>query len=300
MRQQVEARAVNPPAVNPYMVLALAVFCVSFGSLFSRLAEAPPLIIATYRMLFTVALLTPATLATSRREMTSLRRGDVLIALASGVFLALHFYTWITSLGYTTVASSTVLVTTHPIFVVIGSYLFLKEKIPLKALAAGAAAMAGVMLIGAGDFRLGQEALLGDLLAVSGAALVAAYMLIGRKLRQRLSILAYTFLVYGSSTVVLLLLTLATNTPMFPYPPATWLLFLGLALVPTIGGHTLFNWALGYLPAPVVSMSILGEPVGATVLALLFLGEVPSLQQLTGGAVILLGVYGFLAASRRP
>ncbi|KKM11647.1 membrane protein [Clostridiales bacterium PH28_bin88] len=300
MRQQTVAPAVKSPVVNPYMVLVLAVVAVSFGSLFSRLAEAPPLIIATYRMLFTVALLAPATLATCRRELASLGCMDVLTALASGVFLALHFYTWITSLGYTTVASSTVLVTTHPIFVVIGSYLFLKEKIALKALAAGIAAMAGVILIGAGDFRLGQDALLGDLLAVSGAVLVSGYMLIGRKLRQRLSILAYTFLVYGSSTVVLLLLTLATKTPMFPYPPVTWLLFLGLALVPTIGGHTLFNWVLGYLPAPVVSVSILGEPVGATVLAMLFLAEVPSLQQLIGGAVILLGLYGFLAASRRP
>ncbi len=291
--------AARPAPVNPYAMLALGVLGMSFAALFSKLAAAPPLVIAAYRMGFTTMLLLPLAATTYRREILGFRRRDLLVAMVSGLFLALHFYTWITSLYHTSVASSTVLVTTQPFFVMIGSTLFLSERVPSRALGAGMLAFAGSALIGINDFRIGADALLGDLLALAGAVLIASYILIGRSLRQRYSLVAYTFVVYGSSALMLFLLGLAAGTPFGPYPIHSWIYFLLLAVVPTLCGHTIFNWALGYLKAPVVSISVLGEPVGATILALVFLGEVPAPLQVIGGVVIITGVYLFMIVCRQ-
>jgi drug/metabolite transporter (DMT)-like permease len=294
----VQSQTAKTAYFNPYLILFLGVLFASFGSLFSRMADAAPLAIAFYRMLFTSLIVAPVALIKCKEELNSLGRREIVASLVSGVFLALHFYTWITSLFYTTVASSTVLVTTHPLFVVIGSYLILKEKISAKAIFAGLVALGGVVFIGWGDFQIGQKALLGDFLAVCGAIMVAGYMLIGRKLRQSLSVISYIFLVYSSSTVILFILSLATATPLSSFSANTWLLFLALAVVPTIGGHSLFNWVLAYLPAPVVSISILGEPIGATLLALVFLGQIPSLTMLIGGSIILTGLLRFIMVTK--
>ncbi|MEW6662055.1 MAG: DMT family transporter [Bacillota bacterium] len=283
----------KPPAINPYAVLVLAVITCSFGSLFARLAEAPPIIVAFYRIGLTTVILGPVAWVTCRKEILGLNPRELLIAAASGLFLALHFYTWITSLYFTTVASSTVLVSTHPLFVVAGSYLFLKEKVSAQALIGSILAIGGCVIIGLGDFALGGKAFLGDMLAVAGAGFVAAYFVIGRGLRRKLSLLSYVVVVYSTCSLVLLFIALTTNAPLYPYPPETWALFLALAVVPTIGGHTLFNWVLGHLPAPVVSVSILGEPVVASILAVLFLAESPTLQQAAGGAIIIIGMLRF-------
>jgi len=284
-------------SLKPYAILFIGVFFVSFSSLFCRLAEAPPLAIAFYRMLFSLILLAPVVLPKCYHEFRSIKRSNLLIALVSGVFLAFHFYTWVTSLFYTTVAASTVLVTTHPLFVAIGSYLLFKEKINAKSLLAGAVVIFGTTLIAWGDFHTGRKALLGDILALTSALLMTGYLLIGRSFRQRHSLFAYILIVYGCSAVTLLLIALVAGVPFYPFPATTWLLFAGLALFPTIGGHTLINWTLAYLPAPVVSVSILGEPVGASILALLFLGEVMSLEQLVSGIIILLGLFWFIKNS---
>lgn len=295
-----KVKATARPAVNPYLVVGLGVLGISFGSLFARLAGAPPLAVAFYRMLFTAVLLGPPALSRAgRAELAGLRRGEILVAAGSGFFLALHFYTWIGSLNYTSVASSTVLVNMQPLFVFLGSWIFLREKVPPGSLFYALLALLGSVLIGVSDFNLGGAALKGDLLALAGALFVAGYVLIGRRLRRRLSLFPYTFLVYGVSALILLGLSLAAGTPLFPYPASTWLCFLALAVVPTIFGHTLFNWALGYLKASVVSVAFLGEPVGAAVLAFLFLGEVPALLQAAGGLILLAGVYLFLVSSRR-
>jgi len=288
---------VNQPKINPYIVLFVAVAGVSFGSLFAKLSDAPALIIATYRNGLATLILAPFAVTLCRRELTSASSRDLLMALASGFFLAFHFATWIASLNYTSVASSTVLVTMQPIFVVLGSFLILKETVSIKAIAGGTLAIVGSILIGISDFAVGGSALRGDFLALSGAVLIAGYVLIGRRLRQRFSLVAYTFIVYGTCSAVLVIMDLITGAPLYPYSPYNWLLFWGMALIPTIIGHTLLNWALKHLPASTVSVSILGEPVGASILAAIFLGEFPAALQVVGSLLILTGVYFFMKFS---
>lgn len=279
--------------INPYVAVLAGVLAVSFSALFVRLSAAPALIIATYRLLFTFLLLAPFTLVRHYRDLTQLSLRQVGLACISGIFLALHFATWFVSLNYTSVASSVVLVTTQPIFVVIGSYLFFHEKISTKALWGGALALSGSIYIGATDFQVGGQAFLGDLLALAAAILVSGYLLIGRKLRAEINLPSYTFYTYGTSSLTLIVASYLTQTSFGPYPLQEWALFGALAVVCTIGGHTVFNWALKYVQASVVAVSILGEPLGAILWASLFLHETPTLRQSIGGLIILLGLFVF-------
>lgn len=254
--------------------------------------------IAFYRLAFTVLLLAPLALNSSGcRELRQIPGRDLAMATLGGAFLALHFALWIASLQYTSVASSTVLVTMQPLFVVAGGFFFFNEKIPLKGLAGGAAALSGSIIIGLGDFQAGGQAFWGDILAFGGAFMVALYILIGRSLRSRLSLFPYVFLVYGTAAFFLLLINIVSRTPLYPYPGLDWVWFLALAVVPTILGHTVFNWALRYVKAAVVSVSILGEPVGATLMAYFIFNEVPGTLQIIGGLAIITGLYIFITAS---
>lgn len=289
----------SKPVINPYLVVILGVAAVSFGSIFTKAAQAPPLVIAFYRIGLTVLLLAPVTLATGRHELRAMAWRDVAMACLSGFMLALHFATWITSLNYTTIASSTVLVNMHPLFVIAGGYLFYREKVDTRGLVGAALALAGCSIIGISDFHIGGRALYGDILAVLGAIFVAGYMLVGRGLRSRISLLPYIVIVYTVAAVTLLLAVLLFNQPLYPYPPATWLMFCLLALVPTIMGHTVFNWAFRYVQGAVVSVSILGEPVGATILAYLIFSQVPAVLQLTGGLIIVTGLALFIHSTAR-
>ncbi|NLI11203.1 MAG: DMT family transporter [Peptococcaceae bacterium] len=285
--------------INPLAAVLLGVAAVAFSSIFTKLATAPPLVIAFYRLAFTVALLAPLALnAGGRQELRGIKRRDLGMAALAGAFLALHFSVWITSLNYTSVASSTVLVTMQPLFVVTGGVLLLKEKIGIRGLAGAAIALAGSVLIGINDFQLGGTALKGDILAFSGAFFVAVYVMIGRKLRSGLSLFPYVFVVFGSAAAVLLIFNLAAGTRFYPYPAFDWLWFFALAVVPTILGHTVFNWALRYVKAVVVSVSILGEPVGATILAYFIFQEIPGLLQVAGGITVIFGLCVFISSVR--
>ncbi|MDD2310388.1 MAG: DMT family transporter [Desulfuromonadaceae bacterium] len=283
----------NKPIVNPYLAVLVGVFAVSFSALFVRLTTAPALIIATYRLLFTFLALAPYALYRYRQEIFVLPGKQRALAAASGLCLALHFVTWFTSLRYTSVASSVVLVTTQPVFVVIGSWIFFKERISRLAMMGGALALCGSVIIGAADFQIGRDALIGDLLALAAAVLVSGYLLIGRRLRGGVSLPVYTFYTYGSSAVVLILASLATSTSFAPYPPRDWVLFLALALVCTVVGHTIFNWVLRYVQASIVSVSVLGEPLGAILWASVFLSEYPTLRQTVGAGFIFGGLFIF-------
>lgn len=286
------------PLVNPYLAVLLAVFAAAFSSIFTKLSSAPPLVIAFYRLFFSVLLIAPLALQKKgRQEISALDKKQLLLAITSGLFLALHFSVWITSLNYTSISSSTVLVTMHPLFVIAGGVLVLKEKLGRSGLAGAVMTCAGSLIIGFGDFRVGGQALLGDLLAFAGAVFVAVYILIGRSLRCNLSLFSYVFVVYGSSAVLLLVFNILSGTRLYPYPAAEWFWFICLALIPTILGHTVFNWALKYVQAAVVSVSILGEPVGATILACFIFGQIPGILQLAGGLVIIAGLYVFIRAS---
>lgn len=287
----------DKPIVNPYLAVLVGVFAISFSALFVRLSSAPSMMIATYRLLFTFLLLAPFAVVRHRADLSALPLRERWLAAASGVCLALHFVTWFTSLNYTSVASSVVLVTTQPVFVVLGSWLLFREKISRMALFGMILALTGSFIIGASDFQLDMRAFWGDLLALAAAIMVSGYLLIGRRLRSSVSLPAYTFYTYGSSALLLVVASLISRTPFYPYPPRDWLLFLGLALVCTILGHTVFNWVLRYVQASVVSVSVLGEPLGAIVWAAVFLHEYPTRRQMMGAAVIFAGLYLFTRAS---
>lgn len=282
--------------INPYWAVVGGVLAAAFSAIFTKLAEAPALIIAFYRLGFTVLILAPFTFHYHRRELAKISRRDLSLAALAGVFLALHFGVWITSLNYTTIASSTVLVTMQPLFVIAGGYLFYQEKLSSRGFLGAALALTGSIVIGINDFQVGGQALWGDILAFAGAFFVAVYVLIGRSLRSHLPLLPYVFLVYGAATVTLLIFCLVARLPFYPYQPIDWLWFLLLAIIPTIFGHTVFNWALRYVKAAVVSVSILGEPVGATILAYFIFHEIPTLLQVAGGLIIISGLYLFITS----
>jgi drug/metabolite transporter (DMT)-like permease len=222
------------------------------------------------------------------------------LALASGAFLAVHFGTWITSLEYTSVASSVVLVSTSPLWVALAARVFLGEPLTLRLLAGLSLAMGGgaVISLAEAPSAISSRPLLGNALALAGALAVSGYWLIGRQLRRRLSLVPYVTLVYGSAALVLLAAALLFHQPLTGFKPATYGWFLLLALLPQLLGHSSFNWALRHLPVAYVAIATLGEPVGAAFLAYLALGEIPSPLKVGAGVLILAGIY--LALGRRP
>jgi len=268
--------------------IALGVIAVSFGAILVRFAgEAPPLAIASWRLGLAVLFILPMAVLRGRR----LGRRDLLLAVGSGGALAVHFVLWISSLNYTSVASSVLFVTTHPIFVGIGSHFLLKERIS-RYLAGGIGlAIAGGFLLGWGDFKIGGTALYGDLLAIGGGLAAAVYFLIGRRVRQRASLLDYVLVAYGTAAGIVLLSCGVTRTGLTGFSDFTYLYLGLLAIGPQLIGHTTFNWALKHLPAAKVSLVILAEPVGASFLALLFFAEVPGWLNGIGAAIILIGIY---------
>ncbi|MEA3459099.1 MAG: pyrimidine 5'-nucleotidase [Chloroflexota bacterium] len=281
----------KPAIIHPYLGLLIGIVAVSFASIFIRLAEAPPLVIAAYRLSLASLILIPLALARSRSELRRLTNGDFILALIAGLFLALHFASWITSLEYTSVASSVILVTIHPIFVGLASHLLLNEKLSRWRAMGIALSVLGGMIIGYGDFGLGWGELFGDLLAIAGAVMVAGYFLIGRRLRAKFSLLAYISLVYSVAAAITVILCLLTGQNLMGYPRQTYLMFILLALVPQLVGHSSFNWALKYLSATFIAVSILGEPIGSTILAYFILNEIPTITKMAGGALIMVGIY---------
>ena len=291
---------VAPPRGLVYAALAGAVAVVSTASILIRYAQAegvPSLTIAALRLAIAVALVTPFALPGLRRELPRLSRRDLALAAASGVVLALHFAAWITSLEHTSVASSAALVTTNPVWVGIASWLLLRERIR-PAVAAGIVfGLAGSALILSSAPAPGVAAprpILGNALALGGALAASAYLLIGRGLRARLSLLSYVWIAYGAAAVVLLCAAAASGALTAPLSAAALALLVALAAGPQLLGHTGVNWAVRHVPATVVALAILGEPVGAAILAWLLFGEGFGALQLAGFAVLLCGI--FLAA----
>jgi drug/metabolite transporter (DMT)-like permease len=274
-----------------YSVLTLGVISVSFAAIFIRLAEAPPLVIAAYRLCLASLVVAPTAWIRSRQELRGLSRREVALALLSGAFLALHFGLWIASLSYTSVASSVVLVTANPIFVAIASYLLFRERLGRQGILGIVVCLVGAVLIGYGNWRLGPQPLLGGVLALLGALAVAGYLLIGRRLRQNIGILSYTALTYSSAALLLLVAVLAFGHPLFGYSSTTYLMLVLLAVVPQLIGHTSLNWSLRFVSATLVTIAVLGEPVLATALAFFVLNEAPTLTEVIGGILILGGIF---------
>jgi len=286
----------------PVLVITVGILAVSTASIFIRFAQrdAPSLVIAAYRLTIAGAILVFPMFLRHRNSLRSLSTRELILALVSGTFLAVHFATWISSLAYTTVASSVVLVTTTPLWVGLLSPLVLGERLTFPIIVGMAGTLIGGTLIGAGDTCGGLGcnweaafaggALWGDFLALVGAWAAAGYFLIGRHLRAKTSLMVYIGLTYSMAAIVLDALVLLSGKPVIGYPPRTYVWFILLALVPQLIGHTSFNWALRYLSAAFVAITLLGEPVGSTALAYIFLHEVPSTLTLIGAILILGGI----------
>jgi len=273
--------------MSSFLTLSLAVLFVSFGAILVRLAAAPPLAVSFYRVAIASLLLLPFAAGDARRSWPALGRRRGFLLLAAGVALALHFATWIASLSYTTVASSVLLVNTAPLFAIVLSRLLLREEPSRTVLVAIPVAFTGAGLIAFGDWTGSPGSLLGNGLAVAGAMAVALYQVIGRGLRDALPLNAYVLGVWGAAALALAVLARGFGVLLGGYPTRTWLVFVALAVVPTIGGHGLVNKSLRSLPAPTVGLFLLGEPVIASLLAWLLFREVPGPWTLSGGAVVL-------------
>jgi drug/metabolite transporter (DMT)-like permease len=283
------------PAVSPGAALGVAIAAVSTSAVLVRWSAAPSLVAAFYRVALTVALLAPAALWRHGGEFRRVGRRDLLGAAVAGVALAVHFGSWFQSIRWTSVAASTTLVQSQVLFVALAGGLLLGERLGRRAGAGIALAGVGMAVMFGGELLsgaavTGPRPLAGNALAVVGALTAAVYVLAGRSLRQRISLLPYVTVVYTVCAGVLLTLVLAAGQPL-GYPPREWLIFLAMAVGPGVFGHTVLNWALGHLRSSVVSVSLLGEPAGSALLALLLLSEVPAPATLLGGAVVLAGIY---------
>jgi drug/metabolite transporter (DMT)-like permease len=275
------------------LLLLVGVVAVSFSAIFIRLAEAPALTIAFYRTGIAAALLLPFAATRRRAELRALSRKKLGIALLAGAMLALHFAVWITSVEYTTIAASVVLVTTQPIFVAGFSWMLFGDRIRRLVLAGILLALLGAAVISGGDLVSPSRprAVEGDLLALAGAITAAAYFVAGRHLRREVSLPVYAGLAYATCAVILLPMALLSGAELTGFPAETWGLFLLMALVPQMLGHTVFNYLLRHVDATVVAVTVMGEPVGATLLGLAIFGESPPGSALLGGALILVGIY---------
>lgn len=302
------------PRSSPLLVLALSLVGISFAAPLIRLSAADPLVIATWRLGFSMIVVAAAlVIGGGWREWRTLAGKDYLFAVGAGVLLAIHFWSFNASLRYTSVAASVALVNLQPVIIAMVSVLWLHESPSRMQWVGIALAVVGALIVGVadvpgglsaigpalmGDGQSGSRALFGDLLAMLGAVTAAGYYLIGRRLRQHLGLWPYVALVYGAAFVTCLVLTQFAAKPLTPQPPRELAIFAGLALGPMLLGHTGMNWALGHLPAFIVNLTTLGEPIGATILAALLPGiaEVPGLGTVAGGALVLVGVV--LAARR--
>ena len=295
------------PQITLSLAIIIAILAVSTASIFIRFAqrEAPSLVIAALRLTVASLILAPIALTRYRNELRKLTRSDLLLGLLSGIFLAIHFATWISSLEYTSIASSVVLVSTGPLWVALLSPIFLKEQLTKPVLTGMLLALLGGTIIGLSDscqinnglicpplseFVQGT-AFLGNFLALIGAWTVAGYLMIGRRLRTGMSLIPYIFVVYGIAAIVLLLIMFTAGQSPTGYSPMTYIWIILLALVPQLIGHSTYNWALRYMPAALVSITTLGEPIGSAVLAYFILREIPTLLTILGGVLILAGIY---------
>jgi len=283
------------PVFNPYVVLILGIIGVSTGSIFARLADAPALVTAAYRMGLAALILTPLAVWKAGDELRSLSGHDIKLAMLSGFFLALHFATWISSLDYTAIANSVVLVNTIPLWVGLFTPLISKDRIGGSTITSVIVSVIGAVIIGFGDFATGGKALWGDLLAVFGAVCAAVYLLLGRNLRRKLSLLSYVTICYGSAAVILWLVVLFLNLPITGYSTQTVAAFWAMALISQIIGHSSYNWSLKWFSTSLVAVSLLGEPIGSTLLAYIIFDEELTWMKFIGGLFILSAIY--IAAS---
>lgn len=284
---------------SKYIVLA-GTFFTSLSSIIIRFSEAPALVISAYRMLFTSLMLLIPVMLYNKGEFKSITRKEYGLCMLSGIFLAFHFASWISSLKMTTVANSTILVSCSPIFVALSNYIVFKEKLSRKMVLGISMSLIGTIIIALGS---SQEAfgnsMFGNMLAFLGAIFVAGYLVIGGFVRKKLSAGIYVFIVYSASTVVLFIMCIAAEIPLYPYALKEFMLFIALAFFCSILGHTVYNYMVKYVSSTLISVSTLSEPIFASILAVLIFNEVPSLYTLSGGIIIITGIFYYLVTQNR-
>lgn len=284
----------SDPPLRVYLLLGLGVVSFAFAPILVRLAgDVPGLAIAVWRTVTAAAVLVPVAAFRAKSELRAFSLKDIVLILSAGGFLGLHFIAWIESLYHTTVASASVLVTLSPILLVILGYFVLEERLTMGTVLAIVTAVGGAILItwtDAGTVTLGRGALVGNSLAFGGALLVSVYLLIGRVVRQTVSWLAYVTPLYTAAAVTALIGAGLWGIPLFDYSWTFYALCAGLALGPQILGHGSFNYALQYMPAAIVGVLALLEPVGASILAYVLFGEIPPTGSVLGMIIVLLAV----------
>jgi drug/metabolite transporter (DMT)-like permease len=275
------------------------VAAISSAALLIREADAPPLVTAASRMLIAAVVLIPFCAIRVAKALKKLTARDGWLIVVSGIALSLHFWLWITSLSYTSIASSVVLVTSHPALVALLSFILWRERLPSVAFLGIFIAFAGLVVINLGNFTPGSKAFEGNLMALAAAGAITVYLMVGRHVRERIDAPSYLTMVYSLAAVLLTGAALAAGEKFTGYPSKTyWMLGL-LGLLPQLIGHTSLNLAVRRLPATIVSVAILGEPVGATFLGWVFLREAPAVKEIAGGSVILLGILLVIAGGWR-
>lgn len=280
--------------------MVLGVVSVSFAAIFIRLADAPSLTLAFYRNALAAAVLLPLAVARHRDELRRLRGGPAAVTALAAVFLAVHFGTWIASLSFTTVSASVVLVSCSPIVTALGGRLLFAERAGRRTMAGIVVALVGTVVVTGGDLGLSRRYAGGDLLAIAGAVTAAGYLLAGRRMRQRLSLLTYVGVVYAVTALLLLPAAVASGAALGGFPARTWLWIVLLAAVPQGIGHTIFNHVLRDVEPTMVAIAIMGEPIGSTLLAWAIFGQAPPWSVVAGGALILAGIYVAVTAQGRP
>ncbi len=284
---------------SKYIVLA-GTFFTSLSSIIIRFSEAPALVISAYRMLFTSLMLLIPVMFNSHSEFKRITKKEYGLCILSGIFLALHFATWISSIKMTTVANSTILVSCSPIFVALANYFITKEKLGRKMAVGISMSLAGTIIIAMGASKeSASNMMLGNILAFLGAIFVAGYLVLGGVARKSLSAGTYVLIVYFVSTVVLFIMCIASGIPVYPYSPKEFILFAALAFFCSILGHTVYNYMVKYVSSTLISVSTLSEPIFASILALLIFNEIPSIYTLVGGMIIISGIFYYLVSQTK-
>lgn len=284
-------KAVSPLNKKANLLMFLAILATSTGSIFAKAADAPALAVSAYRLGLSALIVVPAALIRTKGQSAPLSSKDWRDGILSGVALALHFAFWISSLDYISIASCVVLVNSTPLWVAIAAPFATGDKMTKKTAAAVAVAVTGAVIIGFGDFSSGPEAWKGDGLALAGAVTLTAYLLLGRRVREKVPLLPYVAMSYGSAAVFLWALLIISGGLTFSFQRSTWAAFWAMALIPQIFGHSAYNWALKYVSPAVVSIILLGEPIGSSVMAWIFFGERPGAPTAVGGALVLSAIY---------
>jgi len=281
----------SAPHAPTYVILACGILAISTGAIFARLADAPALVTAAYRVGLASLILVPLACIKGWDELRHLTLKDLGGVTLSGFFLALHFATWISSLKYTSIANSVVLVNMSPLWVGLLAPLVLKEKVRRATMVGILLSVTGCLIIGSSDLVAGSQTIWGDFLAVIGGLCLAGYLMAGKQVRSRLSLLSYVAMCYGSAAFVLWLLVLAMGLQIYGFTYQTQAAFWGMAIVSQVIGHSCYNWALRYCSTSLVALSLLGEPVVSTLLAFILFNEGLTLLKFCGGFMILVGIY---------